>query len=1505
MSESKSGIGKGTVILLLLLTSFSIMAAMPATFYLNLGEMGENLLNSDMLEQFMEYLDRFPLFDFTGNLSDFLDDFDFPTDEPFEPDVEMPDDWEIPDFDWGDLPEDWDGEIPPFIPEELPEGFEIPEGWLPEGIDPSMYAALALLGLGLFGSEAIKTWVNSTPENRYWRLTTYDTFNNSNWVKSNDTAYFCDYTDKSPVPSDEKYLVWMNITYLRNGSGSLPIPHLWPTGEIMENLTVISPATIDWDLLTDPSESIIWNATISDAPTSGFIISLVYNATYDEIVTPNNIKSNMISQVVDGTPFDPPGTSIFRQMPTLDPLVVSDIEKVRNSVFSQGLDLYNTCLAVLEYFKTRYTWVSYINRTSQFNATSLIDLGYGTSADFASNFALYLRAMNISTRLVWGGVGYTKDTDSPTSNDMYRLSPTFYTEVWIPNATNTGGNWLQLDPSPVPKQMFGMTGPMSFEPINPRIPDDRMETYHYILSLLSNVSDYHNPLNHLNRGSDFYKLNSTLYRDGIPITQTMLGEIINYTFADKTDDKILGYNDSIGATWTDSFDSSSLVGPHKLNASFYALTNETLIVLNGPTEILLDSYNPEPIEVKRGTENNFIFYAKLNDPITNRPLSGNHLEANISSWDLIKNNLCETNQSGIALMDLSVNSSVPIGLNNMTARFNGTFMVESGYSFLPYSDRVFVSAAPSISPNHEINVLLDINISLFKDTEFFNDVIVRDNNVTLLGQVLFDNGTAINNAPVDIHWVNSSGEYIFGTFYTNSSGWYEHTIPISHLHSSSVTAWANTTLVYASDRTDDQIYSINCQNTTTIHLYEPSVGDYVVRDFDSVPIQGYLSDPYGVADLSNQEIYIIDKDTGLNISNSGDFITNANGNFSGTINVPLDASVGNYNILASFNGTWNAEGTQISIPTSASNSTDYSILVVARSLLVKNLSTTELSRNLEPKSFIPIGEDLDVYGYLIMDNGTVLTSQEVNAWEILTNGTTIHLGNDLTNGSGFYNITYSVPSDHPTGNTEIFVNYSSGDIYTSYLTNSTASEDPEFGYLCDLSINSVMPGDAFRGSTTVSVSGTLSEVYYGTILEGETLYITFDSTKVRNENYVEVSTEIDSFGNFNIDFIVSEYFRENYYIVNATPASERIHYRNTMTSNINLNASSTLSQVDVQQTPIVGELLNISGTLRYENGSAISDQVIIYPESNSSLNTTIMTDVGGNFRASLPLDSSFADSTENLIVEYAGAPFVSTTSSNTPIYIGSSPTITIDAPATAYQNLNFNIYGSVTQNDNPYYNRSVLIYVSNETHENIDSTIVSTDTNGDYSAQLSLSDTGNYTIRTNLTGIGGFSSSEVLITIQEAPTFQDFLWIIWIIIPLVIVIAVIIVGVKLMARKRKKRKKKKKKLEEEISSKGIKSNIQALCDGERYKEAIIYSYITFLNIIGIYKGKKRAPSQTIREFAMNLVKNMKLPPKNVYPFTSLYEEARFSNHEINKNKFEEAKALYNALISPIMKKATF
>ncbi|MHA1230260.1 MAG: transglutaminase domain-containing protein [Candidatus Helarchaeota archaeon] len=1499
---SSSFVGKGTIVLILLLTSFAIMAAMPTSFYLSFEDMADQLLSGELFEKFLQYFDRIPLLNFTGNFSDFLNNFDLPYDNPINPgDYIIPPEWNIPDLDWGDLPEGWEGEIPPIMPGDLPDNFQIPDGWLPPGVDPSQYPWLLGLAAGLFGTQYIKVWVNSSNPSRYWRVRTYDTFNSSNWVQSDNTVSPYNYTNISSIQSSQKYLVWMNITYQRNGSGSLPIPHLWPSGEIMENLTVLAPVNVTWNILTDSSDAIIWNATVIENPGGEFTVSIIYNVTYDDTITPQTITAQMTSQIVDGTPFDPPGTTKYRQLPSLDPLVIQDMEKVKNMVFSKGLDVYNATMAVLEYFKTRYSFIASTTDSTQFNATRMVATGQGTNADFASNFALYLRYLNISTRLVWGGVGYLKDSSSPTPNDMYRLIAAFYTEVWIPNSTNNGGNWLQVDPTPYPNKTYGMTDYNNYELIYPRIPDDRLRTHHYDLLVLTNTSDYRIPLNHLNRNTDHFRLNATLYRDGNAIAQTLLGDTVNFTFYDTTDDRLLGYNWSIGATWTDSFNDNSISGPHTLKTSFYAVYNESIIVLNDTTNINIDSLgNPEPIDIRRGPDNSFLFYANLSDPTSNRPIEGVMMGAYIDSQPLIINNNTFTDQTGLAQLNLSVPSSVNVGYHNITIQFNGTFIVEKNFPNLA-PDLVLVTAAPSSSRNHSIYVKADLIITLYKDTNFVNDIIVRNNNVTLYGRVTYDNGTAISNAPVDIHWLNSSGEFIFGHLYTNLTGWYSYKLYISRFHDSIAQVWANTTLPFVNKSTATYYYSINCQDSTILYVYPLSVGDYIIRSETTIQIRGYLIDPYDVANTSGQSIYLLNKDTGEKITHDS-IITGPNGNFSSSITISSDTPVGNMNIYATFNGNWSVEGNLIDIPSSASNSSDFNVLIVAKSKFVKDTTSYNNGRNLDPANFIPIGEKLDIYGYLVLDNNSILSGKTVKAWEILPNGTTIELGQDITDGTGFYNITYNVPSSHPTGSTEIFVNFSAGSVYSSYITNASESNDPWFGYLCDLIISKVTPTVALRGQTYVEIKGHIEEIYSNTDLTGQQLYITFDSKRVRDNNYQEVVTQVDENGNFTANFIVSTSIKEEDYIVNATPASSIIKYNQSIPSNIIIKASSKIENVRVVETPLLGEIINITGTLAYENGTELNGQITVYPLSDPSKNQTFS--VSGNYEISIPVNTFYSSSTsDELVIDFQGTSMIAESNTTTPIFIGDNPTITIDVPTSAYAGSTFAIYGTVSQNGHPFAGRELIITVYNSTNHKIINTKVLTNNNGEFNLNMIIPIEGNYTIIANLSSVSmSFISNTELISIIPAPNFFEMLWVLWIIIPVVIGIILAYLGVKMSVRRREK--KKKQKIMERIEPNKIKDNVQALCDGKRYKEAIIYAYLSFLKIVAVYREKRRVPSQTIREFAMELVKNLKFPPKELYAFTSLYEEARFSDHSIDKDKFEEAKLLFDALVGPIMKKAT-
>ena len=119
-------------------------------------------------------------------------------------------------------------------------------------------------------------------------------------------------------------------------------------------------------------------------------------------------------------------------------------------------------------------------------------------------------------------------------------------------------------------------------------------------------------------------------------------------------------------------------------------------------------------------------------------------------------------------------------------------------------------------------------------------------------------------------------------------------------------------------------------------------------------------------------------------------------------------------------------------------------------------------------------------------------------------------------------------------------------------------------------------------------------------------------------------------------------------------------------------------------------------------------------------------------------------------------------------------------------------------------------------------------------------------------------------------------------------------------RRRQKGKKKKKAKFKGIDLNTVKAKLATLQQGNRLREAIVYAYYNYLIVVQGSYNVARRPSQTAREFAMDLVKKLKLPTADLYKFTTIYEEARFGRHEMNPNTYTEALQLFQSLHDLIM-----
>ncbi|MFX0107947.1 MAG: DUF4129 domain-containing protein [Candidatus Hodarchaeota archaeon] len=83
-------------------------------------------------------------------------------------------------------------------------------------------------------------------------------------------------------------------------------------------------------------------------------------------------------------------------------------------------------------------------------------------------------------------------------------------------------------------------------------------------------------------------------------------------------------------------------------------------------------------------------------------------------------------------------------------------------------------------------------------------------------------------------------------------------------------------------------------------------------------------------------------------------------------------------------------------------------------------------------------------------------------------------------------------------------------------------------------------------------------------------------------------------------------------------------------------------------------------------------------------------------------------------------------------------------------------------------------------------------------------------------------------------------------------------------------------------------NIKKLADAGKYGAAITLAYRTFEQMCGTKTGFERLHSETSREFLDRVLTAMPLDSATVEEFVTAYEEARFSNHVITRERYELA-----------------
>ncbi len=115
-----------------------------------------------------------------------------------------------------------------------------------------------------------------------------------------------------------------------------------------------------------------------------------------------------------------------------------------------------------------------------------------------------------------------------------------------------------------------------------------------------------------------------------------------------------------------------------------------------------------------------------------------------------------------------------------------------------------------------------------------------------------------------------------------------------------------------------------------------------------------------------------------------------------------------------------------------------------------------------------------------------------------------------------------------------------------------------------------------------------------------------------------------------------------------------------------------------------------------------------------------------------------------------------------------------------------------------------------------------------------------------------------------------------------------------------------KKKETQAGSIGLKSmaeNVKVLIKSGRKKEAIAYLYILYTKLAGKRWNVKRKPSQSMREYAMVLVKEKNHNPNNAFDFLNKVESIIYGGVEPSDQAYAETKEIFERVFTEITNKA--
>jgi len=528
------------------------------------------------------------------------------------------------------------------------------------------------------------------------------------------------------------------------------------------------------------------------------------------------------------------------------------------------------------------------------------------------------------------------------------------------------------------------------------------------------------------------------------------------------------------------------------------------------------------------------------------------------------------------------------------------------------------------------------------------------------------------------------------------------------------------------------------------------------------------------------------------------------------------------------------------------------------------------------------GESLLFAGTLQFSNGTAMVGYDLEIWWAGGLLTTITIM-DAVGGtfSYSYDVQYTDPYGYVSGHVQF--NAPNG----AFLDESVPLPDVEVRVYVVAYLDSAPSENAFTRGDVVTLTGYI-ENDAGSGVMGVSV------EAVTGATYTGFTDGTGSGGAFSIDVTIPTDWPRGTYVLTVDVISDFFDQTNSPSGWTII--VYVLSDIDVVQTsgPVMpGEYIEVLVQLYDDDGVALDGSTVTIYLGSTEIASFVLTDASGETRnIQIPVSWGESDGMYELSAEYEGTTYIhpDTDQASTPVHIFTGVDFLSQTQGRVDPNSRFTLQVRLLDlSGNPIPNREVLVDLNGT-----DTIPLRTDQNGVVSHVLSGYPAGTtltFTVTLTSPDIPNVESDAftVLIQTQGGSPLQgtDLLVAGVLLVGAVIAVLAYLYIVKGMFRA-------------PVISRGIDiptklRNVKKLADAGKFGASITLAYRTFEQMCGAKIGSERTHSETAREYLDRVLQTIPLDHRSVETFVQTYEEARFSHHEMTRERYEEAVRIFTDL----------